>query len=139
MIGTVVGMIGMFGKLAEKFRLEATIGEATTAAGSDAAGLQFTIFFLMMVALTTTFYGLIIANLVFGPMANKIVNRSDSTRAYLYMTLKGVLLICDKRHPLYIKDILIGYLPPKYRKELYKELEKETSPARVPTPKPAKK
>lgn len=139
MIGTVVGMIGMFGKMAEKFRLEATAAEAASVSGSGGAGIQFTIFFLMMVALTTTFYGLIIANLVFSPMANKIVNRSDSTRAYLYMTLKGVLLICDKKHPLYIKDILIGYLPPQYRKQLYKEIEKESLPAAAAPAKAGKK
>lgn len=119
-IGTILVMMCVFAKMADKFRLVESSSTTTTAG----LGLQFTIFFFMVVGLATTFYGLIFAHLIFNPMAEKIMTSAENTRRYLYMIFQGVLLIIDKRPSQYIKNVLMCYIPPKYRRQIYSEAMK---------------
>ncbi len=75
----------------------------------------------LAVALVTTFYGLILANLIFSPMGNKLQHQAELNYRINKMEIEGMMYIIKKQHPIYIKDELSGYLPPKQRKKLYQE------------------
>jgi chemotaxis protein MotA len=56
-------------------------------------------------AMTTTVYGLVLANLVFKPFASKIEqrNRRDLTRSIV--DLQAVMLLYERQHPEYIREV----------------------------------
>jgi chemotaxis protein MotA len=65
----------------------------------------------MATAMTATFYGVILANLIFLPLSVKISRRLES-KAWLYEMIKtGVLLIYDKKHPLFVKEKMNAFVP----------------------------
>ncbi|MFH1416429.1 MAG: MotA/TolQ/ExbB proton channel family protein [Elusimicrobiota bacterium] len=100
MVGTLVGLIFML-----------------TIMGDDPSKIGP----FLAVALVTTFYGLIMANLIFSPMGNKLQHHAELNFRINRMEIEGIMFILKKQHPLYIKDELSGYLPPKQRKKLFKE------------------
>ncbi len=95
MIGTVIGLIRML----ETMEDPSTIGPA------------------MAVALLTTFYGALLANLVFNPMAGKLRARSKEEIMVREIMLEGILSISRGENPRIIEEKLNSYLPPKQRKE----------------------
>jgi len=95
MIGTLIGLIAMLKSLDNP----ANIGSG------------------MAVALITTFYGALIANLVFLPLAGKLRNRSDQEIEYKQMIIEGVLAIQLGEHPKNIKTKLVNFVPPHLRNE----------------------
>lgn len=63
-------------------------------------------------ALITTFYGLIIANLVITPIVSKLSTRTES-ETMLYKAIRvGILGIHEKAHPQKIRKIMNSLLPP---------------------------
>lgn len=105
MTGTIVGLIFMLQKLGDNPKL---LGP------------------FLAVALVTTFYGLILANLVFGPMGNKLQHHAEFNMRVGRMVADGIIYILKKQHPVYIKDQLSAYLPPAQRRKLLKEGQTET-------------
>ncbi|MFO8032380.1 MAG: MotA/TolQ/ExbB proton channel family protein [Desulfohalobiaceae bacterium] len=95
MIGTVIGLIRMLQTMEDP----STIGPA------------------MAVALLTTFYGALLANLVFNPMAGKLRARSKEEILVKEIILEGILSISRGENPRIIEEKLNSYLPPKQRKE----------------------
>ena len=95
MIGTVIGLIQMLQGLDDP----STIGPA------------------MAVALITTFYGAILANIVFNPMAGKLKKRSKEEILAKELMLEGILAISKGENPQIIAERLNSYLPPKIRKK----------------------
>ncbi len=93
MIGTLIGLVQMLQNLSDP----SAIGPA------------------MAVALITTFYGAVLANVVFLPMANKLAERSSEEAQYMEITMEGVLSILNGEHPNLIKEKLISFLPPAMR------------------------
>ncbi len=93
MIGTLIGLIAMLEQL-----------EDPTQIGGG-----------MAVALITTFYGALVANLVFLPIAKKLKNRSDEEVVMKEMIIEGVLAIQYGEHPKTINRKLLNFLPPKMR------------------------
>lgn len=89
MVGTLIGLINLLGNLTDQDSL------ATN----------------MSVALVTTFYGVLLANLWFKPMANKLKIRHDEE--YLCKTIisEGVQAIQDGDNPKFIEEKLIRLLP----------------------------
>lgn len=79
----------------------------------------------LAVALITTFYGLILAHLFFTPMANKLLHSAELNLRIGRLILEGIMLLVEKKHPLFIKDQLSVFVPPTQRHLLYKE-EKKT-------------
>ncbi len=69
----------------------------------------------MAVALITTFYGAVLANLLFLPIAGKLKNRSDSEAVIKEMIIEGVLSIQFGEHPNTIQRKLSNFLPPSQR------------------------
>ncbi|MBM3270305.1 MAG: MotA/TolQ/ExbB proton channel family protein [Candidatus Sericytochromatia bacterium] len=65
----------------------------------------------MATAMTATFYGVILANLIFLPLSVKISRRLES-KTWLYEMIKtGVLCLYDKKHPLFVKEKMNAFVP----------------------------
>jgi chemotaxis protein MotA len=94
MIGTVIGLVQMLQSMSDP----SSIGPA------------------MAVALITTFYGAVLANLVFLPMAGKLKTRSKEELLLRELILEGILSISKGENPRIIVEKLNSYLPPKIRK-----------------------
>ncbi len=93
MIGTVIGLIMMLKTMSDP----STIGPA------------------MAVALITTFYGAMLANLLFLPLNSKLKQRSKEEIQLMEMMLEGILSISKGENPRIIEEKLSSYLPPKMR------------------------
>jgi chemotaxis protein MotA len=96
MIGTLIGLVKMLRALDDP----SNIGPA------------------MAVALITTFYGALLGNLVFLPMAGKLKNKSVSEVLYKRMIIEGVLAIQRGVHPKNIERKLTNYIVPKLRDKI---------------------
>jgi len=90
MLGTVIGLINMMDVLAA--------GDVAT------VGPQ------MALALMTTFYGLLLANLVFKPVALKLERRTDQRIVVMNMMLQGIAMMVDKRGPAVMRETLLSLL-----------------------------
>lgn len=71
----------------------------------------------MAVALLTTFYGAVLANLIFNPIAGKLKNRSSEEALLRELTLEGVLAIAAGDNPRLVEQKLKAFLSPKLRDE----------------------
>ncbi len=99
MIGTLIGLITMLKNLDDP----SSIGDG------------------MAVALITTFYGSLLANLVFLPIAGKLKNRSAQEIGTKELIIEGVLSIQLGEHPRNIRRKLLNFIPPKMRPNDEKE------------------
>jgi len=97
MMGTLIGLVNMLANLS----LE---GDATATIGSD-----------MAVALVTTFYGLILAYLMFTPLSVKLRKRTDEEIQLMQMITDSIRMIRERWHPRKVEDYLNSYLPPAQR------------------------
>ncbi len=95
MIGTVIGLVQMLQRMADP----SSIGPA------------------MAVALITTFYGALLANLLFNPMSGKLKLRSKEEVLVREMIMEGVLSISKGENPRIIEEKLNSYLAPKERRK----------------------
>lgn len=93
MIGTLIGLVQMLQNLSDP----SSIGPA------------------MAVALLTTFYGAILANVIFLPMAKKLEERSEEESLYLEIIMEGVVSILNGEHPRLIKEKLEAFVEPTLR------------------------
>lgn len=95
MIGTLIGLIGMLAQLDDPSKL----GPA------------------MAVALITTFYGAIMANLVLIPMATKLELRSQEEVLLKSIILEGIIAIQSGMNPRILEEKLRAFLPAELRVE----------------------
>ena len=93
MIGTLIGLINMLGSLDDP----TTIGPS------------------MAVALITTLYGSLFANLFFAPMANKLRVKSGEEILEREIMVEGLLSIQAGENPRIIEEKLKAFLPPSMR------------------------
>jgi len=93
MLGTVLGLIAMLKNLEDKSRV-----------GPN-----------MAVALITTFYGAIMANLIFQPMLGNLSDQDGEETTVREMIIEGVLSIQAGDNPRILLVKLASYLPPKQR------------------------
>ena len=108
MLGTVMGLILMM----------------MSQMGSEAMEIDLNgVLVDMGLALRTTFYGVILANLIFIPMAGKLKNMSLQDVYIREIMIEGLTCVHRKEHPILIKDKLSAYLP----LELKVKLKKDTS------------
>ncbi len=96
MIGTLIGLVIMLQNL-----------EDTSAIGPA-----------MAIALITTFYGAVMANVVFIPFSGKLRQRSEQEMLLKRLTLEGVLAISAGNNPRVVEQKLNSYLAPKLRGSL---------------------
>ena len=69
----------------------------------------------MAAALVTAFYGLIMANIIFLPMGNKLRRKSDEEVLCKQIIIEGVISIMNEENPLQIQEKLISFIPPSMR------------------------
>ena len=69
----------------------------------------------MAVALITTFYGVILANLVFLPIAGKLKNRSSQELLLKQLIINGILSIQSGDNPRVLEQKLHSYIAPRER------------------------
>jgi chemotaxis protein MotA len=93
MIGTLVGLVQMLSTMDDP----STIGPA------------------MAVALLTTLYGAVIANIVALPIADKLSTKSKIAEIGHSMSIDGIMQIRENKSPAIIKEMLLSYLPEKSR------------------------
>ncbi|HHY44382.1 MAG TPA: motility protein A [Firmicutes bacterium] len=72
----------------------------------------------MAVALVTTFYGSVLANMVFLPIANKLKNRSAREIFVKEAVIEGVLSIQAGDNPRIVQEKLKSFLSPKEREQI---------------------
>jgi chemotaxis protein MotA len=109
MIGTLVGLVNML--------------EGMDAAQIGVIGER------MAVALLTTFYGIVLANLIFKPIAVKLERRTEERLIAMNMILEGVSLMSRRRLPSFIEETLKSLMA-NHHDELRDELSEESdSPA----------
>ena len=93
MLGTLVGLINMLATMDDPDNL--TRG--------------------MSIALVTTFYGSVLANIIFLPMGNKLQKRSDEEVLCRQIAIEGIVAVVNRENPNQIREKLISYIPPSMR------------------------
>jgi chemotaxis protein MotA len=93
MIGTLIGLVQMLSTMDDP----STIGPS------------------MAIALLTTLYGAMIANLVCLPIADKLDAKFKVEQVNLTLAIDGVMQIRESKSPDLIKEMLVAYLPEKQR------------------------
>ncbi|MHC4294587.1 MAG: motility protein A [Planctomycetota bacterium] len=96
MIGTLIGLVQMLGQLEDPSQIG--VGMAT--------------------ALITTFYGALLANLVFIPMAGKLGTRSKRESLLREMILEGVLGIVRGDSPTAVREKMQTFVSARQREDL---------------------
>ena len=91
LVGTLIGQLGMFGKLAT-----ADIGELGAA---------------LMLAVGATLYGAFIANAVAGPMGEKMALKSSDEILGREMMIQGILSIQAGDNPRITLDKMLAFIP----------------------------
>jgi chemotaxis protein MotA len=103
MIGTLVGLVAMLANLQDK-----------SAIGSG-----------MAVALITTLYGAVLANLVLIPIATKMGVRHKTESTTKEIVIEGILSIQSGDNPRILLEKLVAFLPPAQREVLRQESSKD--------------
>lgn len=93
LIGTLIGLVGMLQSMDDP----STIGPS------------------MAVALLTTFYGAVLANMLFLPIAGKLRTRSEEEVTSMELMLEGILSISAGDNPRILETKLHAFLEPKLR------------------------
>ncbi len=101
MIGTLVGLVNMLKAM-----------NMDSSEGSSAIGPA------MATALITTFYGCILANMIFNPIANKLEVRNEEELLYKQIMIEGILAIQAGDNPKFLQEKLATYLDQKGRKKI---------------------
>jgi chemotaxis protein MotA len=97
MIGTLIGLVQMLQSMDDP----STIGPA------------------MAVALLTTFYGSMIANLVCMPIAGKLKTRSKEETLVKDMITAGIISLTKGENPRILEQKMLSFIPPKLRKSTF--------------------
>lgn len=99
LVGTLLGLIVMLGKLEDPSKL--------------GPGLSL--------ALTATLYGLLFARFVFMPASTKGKQLLSIERFRHYLLLEGLILVMEKRPAMYVQDRLNSFLDRKEQYSMFKE------------------
>ncbi len=70
----------------------------------------------MAVALLTTLYGALIANLFAFPIADKLAHRNQTDRLTSSLIIEGIVSIKQGMNPQMMEDMLETYLPSNLRR-----------------------
>lgn len=91
MLGTLVGLINLL----------SVLGDASiTVIGEQ-----------MAIALMTTFYGVLLANLVCKPVAVKLERRTEQRVVFMNMVMQGISMMSEKRSPAMVRETLLSFMP----------------------------
>ena len=106
MLGTLIGLIIMLGKM-----------------GGDPAAIGPS----MAVALVTTFYGIILARLIFIPLSTKISARYDRSLFKNTMLKEGLVLLAERKSPRYIQDKINSFVDVKEQFLIDRDMNNNTT------------
>lgn len=106
MMGTLIGLVIMLANM-----------------GGDPAAIGPS----MAVALITTFYGIILARLVFIPLATKLSARNDVTAFKNMLQMEGLILLAERKSPRYIQDKVNSFVDVKEQFSIDRDLNNPTS------------
>jgi chemotaxis protein MotA len=93
LIGTIIGLVQMLGSLNDPSK----IGP------------------YMAIALLTTFYGAVLAYIVFFPLASKIERLSQEESLILQIYFKTILSVAKRENPRYLEEMLNSLLHPAHK------------------------
>ncbi|MGM1051356.1 MAG: motility protein A [Pseudomonadota bacterium] len=113
MVGTLIGLVNMLAVV--------DVGDLALVAER------------MAVALLSTFYGIVLANLVFKPVAVKLERRTEERLITMNMIMEGVSLLSRRRAPAFIEATLNSFIE-QHHDELHDplpELELEPESAAI--------
>ncbi len=97
MVGTLIGLVQMLQNMSDP----SSIGPA------------------MAVALLTTFYGAVIANIFCSPMAGKLKNRSEGEILIKTLMIEGMQSILSGENPRIMEQKLHAFIAPKLRESTF--------------------
>lgn len=106
MIGTLIGLVNMLKSM--------NLDEGPGTLGAD-----------MSVALITTFYGSVLANGIFVPLANKLEIVQEKEMLLKEMIIEGVISIKEGENPKFIQEKLLNFLDQKSPGKKAKSIEGE--------------
>lgn len=106
MIGTLIGLVNMLKSM--------NLDEGPGTLGAD-----------MSVALITTFYGSVLANGIFVPLANKLEIVQEKEMLLKEMIIEGVISIKEGENPKFIQEKLLNFLDQKSPGKKSKSIEGE--------------
>lgn len=115
MVGTIVGLIIMMNNFT--MQKADNLSTLSNAFSFDIATQFKTLLSGMGLALLTTFYGLLLANLIFIPLGGKLKRRSDEEIMLKEFMIEGILCLHNRDHPLVVREKLNTFVPAKERKE----------------------
>lgn len=90
MVGTLVGLVNMMDILGS--------GDMVVIGGH------------LAVALMTTFYGILLANLIFKPVAVKLERRTEQRVVLMNMVMQGIAMMTAKRSPSLMRETLKSFV-----------------------------
>ena len=96
MVGTLIGLVSMFGHMDDPKK----IGPG------------------MAIALLTTLYGAVFANVLCLPIADKLAHRAEEEGTNRSLIIEALVMIREGKNPTSIKDELASYLPLHTRAKL---------------------
>ncbi|MFP4561794.1 MAG: motility protein A [Spirochaetia bacterium] len=111
--GKIAPAFGMIGTLAGLIAMLANMGDTSTI-GSG-----------MALALITTMYGAIFANLLFIPLKSKLEDRDRMESLVREIMIEGILSIQSGDNPRILESKLISFLPPERREAVLAETSRE--------------
>jgi chemotaxis protein MotA len=94
MLGTLTGLINLLAR--------------SPSTGSSAGN--------MILALLAAFYGLLLANVVFMPVAGRLRRRSEEELLCKQIIIEGVIAIVNEESPKNLEERLYSYIPPSMRR-----------------------
>jgi len=110
MVGTLIGLVIMMANM-----------------GSDPSKIGPA----MAVALLATLYGVMAARLLFIPAAAKTQQLLEIERHRRYMQLEGIVMIAQKKPPLYVQDRLNALMDPAFHYDHFAAAKGNKAPART--------
>lgn len=103
MLGTLIGLVFML----KGMSAEGGGGDMASGIGNG-----------MATALITTFYGALLANLFFLPMAEKLNSQIGNKSTEQNLITEGVCLLAQKKHPLIVREKINSFIPPREWKRI---------------------
>lgn len=77
----------------------------------------------MSVALITTFYGCILANVIFNPIAKKLRIRQDEEELYCSTIIEGIIAIQAGENPKYLREHLLASIKQSQQRKILAKAE----------------
>ena len=109
MLGTVLGLIIMMNNFASGDNQ----GDISFSVAERFAELLSG----MGLALITTFYGVLLANLVFLPIGGKLTRKSQEEMMLKSIVIEGIISIHSKEHPILMREKLMTFVPQSSRQD----------------------